>query len=442
MARYMRTDLGTGHSRLSPPTVLASENIIYAPIQGRLHPVAQTTLRIRQRRPLSQLRPPRVVTPAAVFPGPQVTVNLAPSSRNPRRARSTSINPIVVAAVTLGPRSRVRLAASSRRARRASQFLVLPVVVAVVQTELFFASKPRLTRTRRGTLTNSQLLPPTVVFPSPGGGQPISGIRGRLTYGPQTRPTVNSQLYPPTVVFPAPGGGGPLPGIRGRLTYGPRLRPTVNSQLLPPTVVFPAPGGGDPLAGIRGRLAYSPTRRLWTRSRLAPPTITQAASTAIFFAASTTLVRVRPRRTSATLRPPRVVAAVEGVIYEPIRGRLHPVAETVFRIRQRRPLARLGAPRLSPHQGRSSPPVNPNLSVFGHAAPSRFCVPHGSFRPRALSSSARRRSLPRAHVVGVARAPPTSSRTSSAETTPSGSWRSISFGGRPPEARLCLAGQS
>ena len=344
MARYMRTDLGAGHSRLSPPTVLGTENVIYAPIQGRLHPVAQTTLRIRQRRPFSRLRPPQVVTAAA--------------------------------------------------------------------TEIFFAGERLPTRTRRGTLTNSQLLPPTVVFPAPGGGGPLSGIRGRLTYGPQTRPTINSQLYPPTVVFPAPGGGGPLAGIRGRLTYGPQLRPTVNSQLLPPAIVFPAPGGGDPLAGIRGRLAYSPVRRPRARSRLAAPTVVAAVVAPRFFGPQTHLIRIRPRRTfgalggpvvvtaivtqaffgpattlarsasqsrrarstfiyplvisrneafggigitlvrrytppvRSTLRPVPMLTVAENVIYAPIQGRLHPVAQTTFIIRQRRPFSRLGAPRI------------------------------------------------------------------------------------------------
>src|SRR5262245_59783700 len=85
MARYMRTDLGSGHTRLRPPVVVGDpipppEDAIFAGIRGRLTPAAEPVFRRNQRRAQGFLGGPVVVAaPSSLFYGS--TANLAYSRR-------------------------------------------------------------------------------------------------------------------------------------------------------------------------------------------------------------------------------------------------------------------------------------------------------------------------------------------------------------------------
>src|SRR5688572_20444282 len=109
MARYMRSDLGRGHTLLRPPVVVSAA-VGPTPIaprnRVRLFLISTPQVRIRQTEVRSFLRPPVVLAAARVFTGPQT--NLAPLIGAPdphRRLTSHFLRPPVVVAdiVLAGP---------------------------------------------------------------------------------------------------------------------------------------------------------------------------------------------------------------------------------------------------------------------------------------------------------------------------------------------------
>ena len=289
----MRTDLGEGHSRLRPPTVvLVVGDPVQDGIEGYLFPIGGTAAEVaRRRRPYSRLRPPRVVRAAT---SGVVSINLAPRNSVWRRNTQRTVQwklfpPAVVGAGIVSQRIRGRLfptgtTATIIRQRRTIGGVSGPVVVTVVAAFVAAPVHVTLAPSHRGR-TTSRLRGPAVV----------------------TQPTIASPI---AVKLAAPAR-------QGRAAHGFLGRPVVVFD----TIRFFGPST---------HLAYS--RRGVPKSRLQPPVTAVAAQ--IYYGPQVHLVRIRPRRTVAVLRPP---------VIPPLA---RPVDVTLARIRPPRTRSRLAAPQV------------------------------------------------------------------------------------------------
>src|SRR3970040_1013437 len=128
MARYMRSDLGAGHSKLSPPVVVGEIGapFVAAPIQITLAG-SFTQENQNQRAPRSFLQPPAVVGPGIVYA--PLSVTLAPSTRPQPKSRLSPPTVLETPPIFFGPQ--VTLVPSAR-GKTLSQ-LARPVVVSQAQ---------------------------------------------------------------------------------------------------------------------------------------------------------------------------------------------------------------------------------------------------------------------------------------------------------------------
>lgn len=310
----MRTDLGSGHSRLKPPTVVG-EGLVYPPIQGALFPVSDVQLRITRRRAQSRLEPPVVVTQPAAFVAAPVDVELAPSTRLSRAPRSQLGPPVVI---DLSPQVKyvsVNLAYSRRGAPHS--FLRPPVDTVGLEDQgrvhTTLAPQPR-----QGRAPHSRLRAPVVIDLTP----QARYLAVYLAYSRRGQP--KSHLQPPTVVTqvaavyygPAVRLAKPIPRRSVRSTWvspvvvdaGGALgwtaiqlaasrRPVTKSVLRPPATIAAVV---VVYYGPQVSLAYHVRGR--AKSRLFPPVIPPVARPV-----QVTLARARPRPVTSLLAPPTVI---------------------------------------------------------------------------------------------------------------------------------------
>lgn len=382
MARYMRSDLGRGHSKLGPPIVVTPEATIawYGP-GVRLATPSEVSGRILRRGAHSVLRPPRVVTEAAAPPlVTRLNINLTPQDAwarrrdTPPRTFVPGLRPPVVVFLAVeiyGPEVHLR---PSRRPIVKSH-LGPPIVVFP-----FFARKPEINLARiKPPPTISYLSPPEVVGPS----IVFPGLRLRLTTPGEIenriRRAARSILGPPVVVQRPPVGGlritlartkvkrplsdlaGPVvvaaqePPLGGTLIqYVRRPTPKTIARLSPPAVVRSGATGHLGVILVRSHggktrstfifpyvvfveeafgyvaIQYVRRPRTFTKSKLSAPAVTTVVQE-IYYAPQVTLAAQRRRNVNSTLFAPRVVrVAVE--IYGPqtslapsFRGQTSPV---------------------------------------------------------------------------------------------------------------------
>lgn len=258
MARYMRTDLGSGHSKLKAPAVVG-EGIVFPPIEGYLFPISDVQTRIRKHT-IWRLEPPVVVNQPQPFVASPVAVTLAPSTQLPR-----------------APHSRLRP----------------PVVIDLTPQTRYLSVN--LTYSRRG-VPKSRLFPPTDTV----GLEDQGKIRVRLAPSPRQARGPHSRLRPPVVIDLSPQ----TRYLSVNLTYS--RRGTPRSRLGSPAVVAAV---AQIYYGPRATLVRARPRR--ALSFLRPPVIPPVARPTVVI-----LTKARPRRVESTLRPPTVVfLAVE--IYGP-----------------------------------------------------------------------------------------------------------------------------
>jgi len=268
----------------------------------------------------STLRPPQVVSQPAIYFGPEVELVADGRSKpsqyvNQRAPYSRLQPPAVIGAGKVNPGLRIKLTTPSEVERR-RQFLRYqlspPTVVNAAQT---FSGQKVFLAPSHGGKTQSQLSPPTAVFPFIA--RPIDVTLARIT-----PPPTASDLAAPIVV----SVGGNLgwtaislaPSKRGRpkshlfppsvvavqeAVYGPdvhltRIRPPkILSGLGDPAVVNAASGPqGGPLVSL------APQSRGRPKSLLRPAVVVAVAE--VLYGLSVTLVRIRPLRARWLLRPP------------------------------------------------------------------------------------------------------------------------------------------
>src|SRR6187431_3208918 len=108
MARYMRSDLGRGHTNLRPPVVVnpAAPTPLAPPLSVTTiaHRSRASIQRVR-RDPVYKLRGPIVVTPAAtqIFFGPSITYWAAVKSRQLSRGQRRDVKSILRPPAVVGP---------------------------------------------------------------------------------------------------------------------------------------------------------------------------------------------------------------------------------------------------------------------------------------------------------------------------------------------------
>ena len=106
MARYMRTDLGRGHTLLRPPVVVTAAAVPLArPIQVELADRQnQARITVTRRGTHSRLRPPAVVAGGIAWHGPGVYLTrLRPTPPTTSLLRPGLVEEPVVAIISYGP---------------------------------------------------------------------------------------------------------------------------------------------------------------------------------------------------------------------------------------------------------------------------------------------------------------------------------------------------
>lgn len=369
MARYMRTDLGRGHTNLGPPAVVGA-GIYYRGILTSLAAVRRIGTQPR-RFARYELRPPTVVLAPPIFFGPRTTLvadtvpqadgltRRAPSSKlappavvgagvyfrgvlssltavrrgvqQPRRfARYRLEPPAVVTEVFIAPPVHVTLVTQTnqpvlqRTARRTIWGLRAPIVR---EPDRFFGPVVHLAYSRRGT-PKPRLQPPAVITAVVFTAEPV-----RVTTAAIKPPSAHYRVSPPTVVFLAVELSGPKvtltritpPPTAARLQppvvvflavelSGPEVQlarikpPPVRPRLEPPVVVFLAVELSGP------EIVLAPSRRGIPRPRLQPPAVVGAGI--VFRAVQAHLAYSRRGAPRSKLQPPAVVTAAE-VYYGP-----------------------------------------------------------------------------------------------------------------------------
>jgi hypothetical protein len=273
VARYMRTDLGRGHTNLGKPVVVNAQPLA-RPLQVELAPSHR-----RSRRAQSQLLPPAVIGAGKVNPGLRVKLTFGQS----RRGTARLFPPAVVSAafVFIAEPVRITLAPSHLRSRAVRSRLFAPTVL-----ETNLPTQVTLAPQARGT-PHSILRPPAVI----GGARVNPGLRIKLVFG-QARRGVAS-LFPPAVVTPAVTEAFFGPAVT--LTYSTHGRATYD--LAAPIVL----DRDDALGWLAVSLA--PQRRGQAKSFLGEPVVAPAV-VAVYYGPEITLVRRRTPRTTRFLRPP------------------------------------------------------------------------------------------------------------------------------------------
>jgi hypothetical protein len=310
VARYMRTDLGRGHTNLGKPVVVNAPPLA-RPLQvelapshrlsrraqsqllppavigaGKVNPGLRVKLTFGQRRPgRALLRPPAVVTAAFVFIAEPVRVTLAPSATQARRAHSRLGPPTVIAGAIAWHGPGIYLTRERRPVTKSA--LRAPAVVTPAVVQVFFGPSVTLAPSTRPK-AQSQLLPPAVI----GGARVNPGLRIKLVFGQTRRGVAN--LFPPAVVTAAVTEAffGPPP------TFAPQRRGRATYDLAAPIVL----DSGGALGWLAVSLA--PQRRGITKSILRPPAVVTAAVVQVYYGPEVTLVRRRTPRTTRFLRPP------------------------------------------------------------------------------------------------------------------------------------------
>jgi hypothetical protein len=289
VARYMRTDLGRGHTRLFPPAVIGAGIAFFGPGTKLVEPLSPN--RINRRYVEHRLRPPIVVAAAAVAETARpVSVTLALSRRG--RVLSRLGPPAVAEAVAAAPFPPIqgRLSPLTTLRQRLNHYRLAPPAVVTVE-EAAPLARPVAIHTaysRRGH-ASFRLGTPVVVFVETYYGPAIT-----LTYGRFGRPVY--ELKPPTVVT-QPEAFVARPVLTNLVQ---RPRPPAQTLLRPPTVIDLTP-----------QVFYLSTtlariRPVTPHSRLAPPTViftpfVERAETRV------TLARNKPVPTHSRLSLPVVV---------------------------------------------------------------------------------------------------------------------------------------
>jgi hypothetical protein len=284
MARYMRTDLGRGHSKLVPPAVVGAGIAWHGPGVYLTSPASANQQ--NRRAAHSRLFAPTVVTQPVVeaFYGPDVRLT------QPRRTgpfRSALRPPAVVHGARVNPGLRIKLTFGQRRPGR-----VLLRPPTVVTPEAVFIAEPVRATLAPSTRpkTQSQLLPPAVI----GAGRVNPGLRIKLTFG--SRGQAKSRLSPPAVVTAAVTDvfSGPPP------TFAPQRRGRATYDLAAPIVI----DSGAALGWLATSLA--PQRRGQAKPFLGEPVVAPAL-VVVYYGPELTLVRRRTPPTTAFLRPPTIL---------------------------------------------------------------------------------------------------------------------------------------
>lgn len=251
MARFMRSDLGSGHSQLHPPRVV------------------------------------NAYVPPALIVGPNVTLAVTLlRSANKRRRQTMVLPPYPVAIgdsiVWYGPGTKLAPPETGRRQRPTYCRLSPPAVVIAAQTAIFFG--PRVTLNvqlpvqRRERVTKRspdyELKPPVVI----GTSVMVVGIRALYTKELRAgirRRVAHSILRKPVVLVTPGVFFGPKTTLTSELATQRRNRVTRRSpdyELKPPAVI----GGGIRFSGLYERLALAKPHYIRRISRLRPPAVTQA----------------------------------------------------------------------------------------------------------------------------------------------------------------------
>ena len=302
MARYMRSDLGAGHTRLRPPVVVTIPTPPFAPIRVYLdvHLPEERRSRATRRNPDYELKPPTVVGAAIAFPGPRV--KLAPLSLGERRKQDVFSRlqpPTVLAAagIFFGPRVQLNVHLPEQKrirvTRRSPQYEIkLPAVIdggIAWHGPGVYLTHPSIAARRRQEVSY-RLAPPAVLVAD----VRYPGLYESLARSRHHNPRTTYALRPPVVLAVAGAFYGP------DVTLAKARRPrTDSSRLQPPTVVFP-------FFARRTSITLARIKPAPTVARLQPPTVVFP-----FFARPTeiTLARIRPPLANARLSAPVVVGA-------------------------------------------------------------------------------------------------------------------------------------
>ena len=299
MARYMRTDLAAGHSRLRPPTVVLIADV-NRPIQGRLFPSGQTTEIVRRRYVKPRLGPPRVVTIPAPFVQLPLSINLAQHNavwrRNNQRMVLARVFPPELVDVTAQTKYlRVRLARNKPRptTRRLSPPTVLRSPGVFVGPAVTLAPSPKQAR-----FVQARVFPPETVDATP----QVFSVQTWLVPSHRLSRRARWLLRQPADTVGLEDQG----HVDVTLAPSPRQARKPHSALRPPTVIDLRPQ----VYTVAVSLAYS--RRGRPRSRLAAPAVAPPVPV-VFFGPQTTLAQIRPRPVIGRVFPPEVVALTERV---------------------------------------------------------------------------------------------------------------------------------
>jgi hypothetical protein len=320
VARYMRTDLGRGHTNLRAPVVVGAGIAWHGP--GVYLRTPSSPNQYNRRRSRWALRPPTVVTPPAVFIAPPPSITLAPSSGLARKAHSRLSLPAVIGAGKVNPGLRIKLTFGSRGAPRSKLFP--PAVVAQPVTDVFSGPPPTFAPQRRGRATYDLAAP--IVIDS---GAALGWLA--TTLAPQRRGQAKSALGEP-IVAPA----------LVQIYYGPELTltrrrtPAVRSVLRPPTILQ---------TNVPTAVTLAPQRRGAPHSFLQPPRVVFLAVE--IYGPEVHLTRIKPQPTVSVLRPPAVVAAVVAEVFYGPDVRLTYSRRPITKSALRAP-AMVGAGRVNP----------------------------------------------------------------------------------------------
>jgi hypothetical protein len=323
VARYMRTDLGRGHTKLSPPAVIGGSIAWHGP--GVYLSAPDSANQRNRRQAHSSLQPPAVVAEPVVqrvFPGIRryLVARKVRLERINRKTTSRLEPPAVIGAGRVNPGLRVKLTFGQRGAPHSK--LSPPAVVAQPVTEVFSGPPPTLAPQRRGRATYD-LAPPIVIDSGAALGWLATTLapqrRGQAKSflgEPVVAPAVVQVYYGPEVTLAPQRRGQTMPVLRGpvvvnaaEIFYGPHThvapqrRGAPHSFLQPPRVVFGAVEIYGPEVHLT-RITPPPTV-----SVLRAPVVVTPIAAEVFYGPDVRLTYSRRPVTKSALRAPAVIGA-------------------------------------------------------------------------------------------------------------------------------------
>lgn len=343
MARYMRSDLGRGHSTLRKPVVVGAGISFGGPGILFTRDARSSASKVRFSVQ-SKLSPPAVIGEEEVVenvaydgPGTLLTRDVRSSAANVRLYVGSKLRqPVVVATPALTTRLNINLTPQDawRRRRSTPPHTVFPGLRPAIIPPLARPTAVNLTPSRRG-IAKPLLAPPAHIQVEPN--RPLAI---HLTYSRRGAP--KSDFVVPAVV----GDGIFYRPVLVHLTYSRRgnpqyfLSPPIIPPLARPVVVNLAPSTrGVAKAFLTPPTVVQvepnrPTQVHLTYSRRGKPRSTYVRAPAIeetpaveIYGPGTTLVRIRPPKVAFDLANPAVIRDIPGAL-----GRL---ALTLVRIRPR-----------------------------------------------------------------------------------------------------------